>query len=215
MIERITDLPVQGNKNSNPVDSFVALGAGDVVEAEVLTPVSLNQEASRDINENFCVSPTLITPVTNRSDKFANQRNSQTVNLKVLDCSVVQKLVKSVNSQSQNTAAETIIRDVSYLAVSHVSFVSLTPALCKKEIKHVKGVVCVNPCLFVPSAQSVPNVVEHLSVEGRLQKFWQTWEKLGVNLRVVSILKEGYALPFKLRPFLTSSPLIVSAYANP
>ena len=35
------------------------------------------------------------------------------------------------------------------------------------------------------------------------------------NLWVVSILQEGYALPFKIRPPLTRSPLIRSGYAYP
>ena len=48
-----------------------------------------------------------------------------------------------------------------------------------------------------------------------LQKFWQIWQKLGANPRVVSILKEGYTLPFKIRPPLTQSPLIKSVYAHP
>ena len=50
---------------------------------------------------------------------------------------------------------------------------------------------------------------------GRLQKFWQKWSLLGANPRVVSILKEGYILPFKIRPPLVRDPLIVSGYANP
>ena len=37
---------------------------------------------------------------------------------------------------------------------------------------------------------------------------------MGANPQVVSILKEGYALPFKMRPHLTRSPLIWSGYAN-
>ena len=36
-----------------------------------------------------------------------------------------------------------------------------------------------------------------------------------MNPRVVSILREGYTLPFKMRPPLTRFPLIKSGYANP
>ena len=50
---------------------------------------------------------------------------------------------------------------------------------------------------------------------GRLQRFWETWLSLGSNPQVVSILKDGYNLPFKMRPPLTRSPLIVGGYANP
>ena len=70
----------------------------------------------------------------------------------------------------------------------------------KGEIKHVKGVSCVNPCLSVPTVKSAPSVVNSLSVGGRLQKFWQIWEKMGANPRVVAVLKEGCTLPFKMRP---------------
>ena len=38
---------------------------------------------------------------------------------------------------------------------------------------------------------------------------------LGANPRVVSILREGYMLPFKIRPPLTRSPVIKSGYAHP
>ena len=89
------------------------------------------------------------------------------------------------------------------------------PGLLQNKIKHVKGASCVDLCLSTPSVQIAPSVVISLSVGGRLQRFWQTWEELGGNARVVSILKEGYGLPFKMRPPLTRSPLIRSAYANP
>ena len=50
---------------------------------------------------------------------------------------------------------------------------------------------------------------------GRLQSFWQVWQNMGANPRVVSILKEGYTLPFKQRPLLTRFPLIQSGYSSP
>ena len=50
---------------------------------------------------------------------------------------------------------------------------------------------------------------------GRLQLFWQVWLSLGANPRVVSILKEGYSLLFKIRPPLSRSPVIVSHYSDP
>ena len=49
----------------------------------------------------------------------------------------------------------------------------------------------------------------------RLQNFWQVWQSLGSNPRVVSIVQEGYNLSSKVRPPLTRSSLIVSEYANP
>ena len=50
---------------------------------------------------------------------------------------------------------------------------------------------------------------------GCLPKLWQVWLSLGSNPRVVSILKEGYSLPFKVRPPLSRSPVIISQYADP
>ena len=59
------------------------------------------------------------------------------------------------------------------------------------------------------------NVVHAPLVGRRLQPFWQTWALLGANPRAVSILKDGYILPFKIRPPLVRDPLIISGYANP
>ena len=83
------------------------------------------------------------------------------------------------------------------------------------QIKSVKGVSCVNHCLFAPVVRNALHVVKDPPVVGRLQKFWQVWLSLGSNPRVVSILKEGYSLPFKVRPPLSRSPVIVSHYADP
>ena len=91
----------------------------------------------------------------------------------------------------------------------------LSPVPVLRKIKHVNSVSCVDPCLFVQNAQGVPTVVHDGPVGGRLKKFWQVWQRLGANPRAVSILKEGYSLPFKLRPPLTRVPIIQSSYANP
>ena len=84
----------------------------------------------------------------------------------------------------------------------------------KQEINFVKGVFSVDHCVFAPIVPNAHNVVNAHLIEGHLQKFWQKWSLLGANLRVVSILKDGYILPFKIRPPLVRDPLIVS-YANP
>ena len=85
----------------------------------------------------------------------------------------------------------------------------------QSEIKCVKPVCCVNPCLYVLTVQNVPHVVPNPPVGSRLQRFWQVWHSLGANKRVVSILQEGYTLPFKEKPPLTRSLVIISGYANP
>ena len=91
----------------------------------------------------------------------------------------------------------------------------LSPVPVLRKIKHVNSVSCVDPCLFVQNVQGVPTVVHDGPVGGRLQKCWQVWQRLGANPRAVSILKEGYSLPFRLRPPLTRVPIIQSSYANP
>ena len=91
----------------------------------------------------------------------------------------------------------------------------ISPSLSKDQIKCVKGAPCVSHCLSAPVVTSALNVVKNPPVGGCLQKFWQVWLSQGSNPRVVSIMKEGYSLPFKVRPPLSRSPVIFSGYANP
>ena len=114
-----------------------------------------------------------------------------------------------------------VSQDVFYHVATHAPSVAttgppqkngLSPVPVLSKIKHVNSVSCVDPCLFVQNVQGAPTVVRDGPVGGRLQIFWQ---RLGANPRAVSILKEGYSLPFKLRPPLTRIPIIQSSYANP
>ena len=91
----------------------------------------------------------------------------------------------------------------------------VSPFQSDVAIKSVKGVSCVSHCLSAPLVRNVHHFVKDPPVGGRLQMFWQVWLSLGSNPRVVSILKEGYSLPFKVRPPLSRSPVIISHYANP
>ena len=186
--------------------------AGVVAEDMVPIPVSLNREVTSNINDNYLLDPTLSRSVITKLDQKPLTR---TVKSRVVDSSVVSKvqMTPSLNSQS-----------VSYLAVDHAHSVcfqgqpqkkGISPCTQKIEIKDVKGVFCANQCLFAPPVPNVPNVAPSLAVGGRLQKFWQVWLTLGANPRVVSILREGYTLPFKIRPPLTRSPVIKSGYAHP
>ena len=89
------------------------------------------------------------------------------------------------------------------------------PSQLKVEIKSLKGVLCVNQCLSAPIVRNALHVVKDPPVGGCLQRFWLVWLSMGSNPRVVSILKEGYSLPFKVRPPLSRSPVIVNHYADP
>ena len=79
----------------------------------------------------------------------------------------------------------------------------------------MKEVSCVAQLSFAKPVTNVPTVALDLPVGVRLHKFRETWEALGAGPKVVKILKEGYTLPFQIRPNLTRSPIIISCYANP
>ena len=93
----------------------------------------------------------------------------------------------------------------------------VNPVYCQsiREINHVKDVSCVDHLSFVKIVTNVPTVVTNLPVGARLQQFWEKWETLGASPKVIRILREGYTLPFRFRPNLTRSPLVISKYVNP
>ena len=70
----------------------------------------------------------------------------------------------------------------------------------------MKDVFCVDQLSFVKP------VASNLPVGARLQNCWKTWEHLGAGPKVVQILKEGYTLPFWIRPNLIRSPTVISCY---
>ena len=82
-------------------------------------------------------------------------------------------------------------------------------------LKHVKGASSVIQLPCVQSVTNVPLVVKNLPVGARLQSFWQTWLERGAGPKIVQILREGYTLPFRIRPNLTRSPTVISCYVNP
>ena len=119
-------------------------------------------------------------------------------------------------SSNQNVSCINVVNPVlSVTTPGQPQKKGIRPAQSLKQIKLVKGVFCVALSHFAPSVPSVPHVVTETGVGGRLQSFWQVWQKLGSNPRVVSLLRDGYSLPFRERPHLSRFPLIVSKYANP
>ena len=85
----------------------------------------------------------------------------------------------------------------------------------KGKNKISKSCFFIDPWVCVPTVLNVPSVAHAQLMEGRLQSFSQKWSLVGTNPREVSILKDGYILPFKLRPPLERKPLIISGYATP
>ena len=79
----------------------------------------------------------------------------------------------------------------------------------------MKSVSCVTQLSCVQPVTNVKNAAPNLPVGARLQNFWQTWFDQGADPKEVQILKEGYTLPFRIRPRLTKSPTVVSCDVNP
>ena len=77
------------------------------------------------------------------------------------------------------------------------------------------GVSCVTQLSCVNPVANVRHAALSLPVGSRLQNFWQTWLDLGAGPKVVQTLREGYTLPFRIRPNLTRSPTVISCYGNP
>ena len=150
------------------------------------------------INDNYCVlSPVAVARPSKSVLNVERQNFSVSVQQAVL-CPVASPVpfVLSVRGQSQKKDGSPSLK-------------------MKQEIKFVKDAFSVDHCVFAPVVPNAHNVVNAHLIGGRLQKFWQKWSLLGANPRVVSILKDGYILPFKVRPNLVRDPLIVSGYANP
>ena len=61
---------------------------------------------------------------------------------------------------------------------------------------------------------NVPTVVPNLPLGARLHQLWKKWAALRVSPKVLTVLGEGYTLPFWFRPNLIRSPTITSCYVN-
>ena len=208
--ERI-EIPVPEIRNVSLGNSLAGIEDGVMAEDMAPIPISLSQEATSNINDNYLICPTLSKTVVAKLDKRTVTR---TVKPKVVDSSVLDlhkvQMTSSLNPQS----ASCLVVNHAHSVCSHMQpqKKGVSPCIQKIEIKDVKGVSCASQCFFAPD---VPSVVPSLAVGGRLQKFWQVWLILGANPRVVSILREGYTLPFKIRPPLARSPVIKNSYAHP
>ena len=140
-------------------------------------------------NDSYCVSQ-LQGRLLTRNITQEKTLDSLTVNLPVV------KLVTSAPGHSQKKE------------------ISPGRADCQK-LKFVKSVSCVTQLSCAQPVTCAQNVVPNLPVRARLQTFWEIWMDLGAGLKVVQILREGYTLPFRIRPNLTRSPSVVSCYVNP
>ena len=155
----------------------------------------------KSINDNHCVSNVVgLVNSVNVSDKMEGLNPPPPVTSK----------------------SETVFSHVNSFVAS-VPFASgspqkkgVNPVYCQsiREINHVNDVSCVDHLSFVKIVTNVPTVVTNLPVGARLQQFWEKWETLGSSPKVIRILREGYTLPFRFRPNLTRSPMVISKYVN-
>ena len=154
------------------------------------------------INDNHSCFPTQWNP------------SAQGLEVVVKNCPLDQTL--SCHSYKQSVSCRDVVNHVPIITIPGLpQKKGLRPNLCLNKIKLVEGASCVSSCLFAPSVLNVPHVVTGISVGARLQRFWQVWQRLGSNPRVVSLLRYGYSLPFRERPHLSRFSLVVSKYASP
>ena len=144
--------------------------------------------ASSCINDNYCVTSL-------RARLLAGSAPKETLTVQSLKTNVKLNVVNHVHS-----------------ATGHPQRKGISPGLSAVNLKgctlkHVKGASSVIQLPCVQSVTNVPLVVKNLPVGARLQNFWQTWLERGAGPKIVQILREGYTLPFRIRPNLTRSPL--------
>ena len=68
---------------------------------------------------------------------------------------------------------------------------------------------------FCKSCHKCPAVAVYLPVGATLHQFWEKWAAVGVSPKVVTVLREGYTLPFWFRPNLIRSPTVINCCVNP
>ena len=152
--------------------------------------------ASSRINDNYCVTKL-------RARLLAGSTPRETLTVQSLETHVNLNVVNHVHSATGHPQRKGISPGLS--------------AVISKDctLKHVKGASSVIQLPCVQPVINVPLVVKDLPVGARLQNFWQTWLERGAGPKIVQILREGYTLPFRIRPNLTRSPTVISRYANP
>ena len=153
--------------------------------------------ASSPINDNYCIAMLqrgLLARSHNSTRQTLNTSQSLNVNYHVVP------VVHSAPGHSQKRELSPRSAGCYYR--------------CHK-LKYMKSVSCVTRLSCVQPVTSVKNAAQNLPVGARLQNFLQTWLDMGAGPKVFQILKEGYALPFRIRPKLTRSPMVISCYVNP
>ena len=203
------------SSNSSLGVSLVGAVPGDV--DGVPTLISPNLSLISIINDNYCVGPTPFHVVSSGGPKVSKQSVSNDSVVKQFSCTDSTKLSCIKDSKNSKLLDCKI---VSYLVVDHAPIVlshgppqkkGVSPNLYQSKIKHAKGVCCVSPCLSAPYVLNIPNAVAGQTVGGRLQNFWQVWQEMGANPRVVSVLRYGYIAFLSLMSQLVVEKVVVKS----
>ena len=156
----------------------------------------------RSINDNYCVSN-----VVGLKDSVIVSDKMEGLNPPPVTDQKNSKLTLNVDSHVANAHIVTRLPQRK----------GVNPNICQlyTEIKYVKDVSCVGHLPSVKLVTNAQHAVLDPPVGARLNQCWKKWETLGSSPKVVTILREGYTLPFRFRPHLTRSPTVISNYHNP
>ena len=171
------------------------IASTDVGKASLSIPHDQPRASSR-INDNYCVTKL-------RARLLAGSTLRETLTVQSLKTHVNLNVVNDVPSATGHPQRKGISPGLSVVMSKDCT------------LKLVKGASSVIQLPCVQPVTNVPLVVQNLPVGSRLQNFWQTWLEMGAGPKIVQILKEGYTLPFRIRPNLTRSPTVISCYVNP
>ena len=141
------------------------------------------------------------------------------------ECVCVSAKLESLNpspviarKKDLTSKSETITLHVNSSVVNPVLFVKGYPQ--KKGVNasycyHSQRIKCVKDVSCVDHLNSVNPVTPDLPVGARFYQFWEKLAALGASPEVVTVLGEGYMLPFRFKPNLTRSPTVISCYISP
>ena len=185
-------------------------GTGSRARKVVVRPQLSNRSWPNSINDNYCVKcVTGLKDFVDVSGKLESL-NPPPVLAGKKDLSVTTK------RETENSHVNSYVVNPVHFVKGYLQKKGVNPANCQNytEIKYVKDVSCVGHLSSVNLVTNVPTVASDLPVGARLHQFWEKWAALGASPKVVTVLREGYTLPFRFRPNLTRSPTIIS-YVNP
>ena len=172
------------------------------VEVKPQTSTKSRPKCLRSINDNYCVSN-----VVGLKDSVIVSDKMEGLNPPPVTDQKNSKLTLNVDSHVANA----------HIVTGLPQRKGVNPNICQlyTEIKYVKDVSCVGHLPSVKLVTNAQHAVLDPPVGARLNQCWKKWETLGSSPKLVTIVREGYTLPFRFRPHLTRSPTVVSNYHNP